>query len=234
MRLFAGCYEAIREIERDLYELGTEVHPESMQDIVTKGNKDYSTKELQGYYYSITDGRDKDKMLEYMKLPVDYAIQEHNDRTNAGAYPMNPGNSYKLRENVWSQFLHDGKFSYTYNERLNKLRQVQYVIEELERHPNSRQAIIHIHETEDILNMGGKRRVPCSLMYQLMIRNGRLDLYYFQRSGDLLTHLPYDIWLALAFKEYVASRLTVMDGYLHHFVTSLHAYRKDLAARGIF
>lgn len=205
-----------------------------MQDIVTKGNDDYATKELQGYYYSILDGADKNKMLEYMKLPVDYAVQEHVDRLSVGKFPLNPGESYLLRKDVWEKFLHDGKFSYTYNERFHLENQLYRVLSELNEHPNSRQAIIQIHRTEDVHNLGGKSRVPCSLLYQILIRNGQLDLYYFQRSGDFLTHLAYDIWFALAMQEYLALSLGVKSGYMHHFVTSLHAYKKDMVARGIF
>ena len=239
MRIYQNCMEAIREIERDLYEMGIEVRPESMQDIRTNGDEDYITKELQGYCYTILEDQDRNQMLEYMKLPLDYAIQEHQDRMYAAGPVLNPGNSYLLRKETWEKFLHDGKFSYTYNERFRHCDQLHKVVNQLYHNPNTRQAVVSIYQPEDVEKLGGKERVPCSLMYQFMIRNGQLDLYYFQRSGDFLTHLPYDIWLALRMKEAVTRELNevgkfIRNGHLTHFVTSLHAYRKDLKARGIF
>ena len=235
MRIYQNCLEAIKEIERDLFELGTEVHPETMQDIVTKDNDEYKTKELMGYAYSIIDGSDRDDMLDYLKLPRAYAYLEGADRTNSLAYPLNPGTSYVSRIEVWSKFLHDGIFSYTYNERLHCMNQLEKIISELKVHPNTRQGIVQIWDyAEDLGRIGGKERVPCSLMYQFIIREKELHIHYFQRSCDFLTHMGYDIWLAIAIKDYVAKRLGVTPGRLHHYVTSLHAYHKDLKERGIF
>lgn len=232
--------EAIKEIERDLFEMGLEVHPESMQDINTKGNEDFKTKEIMGYNYCITNGSDKDRMLVYMNLPLDYAKVEFSERVSQkdvfrNAQPLNPGTAYMLRPEIWNKFLHDGKFSYTYNERLHAYNQLNSVIEELRKHPNSRQAVVQIFDFHcDLYKMGGKERIPCSLMYQFMIRNGKVHMHYFQRSCDLLTHAAYDIWFAIAMIEYVADTLGRPTGYLYHYISSLHAYYKDLKAKGIF
>lgn len=237
MRVFRNCMAAIREIERDLFEMGLEVHPESMQDIDTKDNEDFKTKEIMGYNYCILDGSDKDAMLEYMGLPLVYAQLEFKERMNSYArgHESNPGTSYLTRYDVWSKFLHDDKFSYTYNERLHEAGQFWAVFHELKRRPNSRQAIIQIYDFhKDLERMGGRERIPCSLMYQFMIRDGKVHMHYFQRSCDLLTHAAYDIWFGLATKDYMAYSLERPTGYLYHNITSLHAYYKDLKAKGIF
>jgi thymidylate synthase len=236
MRIFKNCMEAIKEIERDLFEMGIEVWPESMQDVNTKNNEDFKTKELMGYAYCILDGSDKDEMLAYMKLPLVYAEIEFQERMNyfARGNDKNPGKAYLTRYDVWSKFLHDGKFAYTYNERLHEDGQFSGVIEELSAHPNTRQAIVQIFDFhKDLERMGGRERIPCSILYQFMIREGAVHVHYYQRSGDFLTHLAYDIWFAIATRDYVASSLSRPSGALYHYITSLHAYYGDLKKRGI-
>ena len=47
MRIFSNFAEALNEIKRDLAEMGTEIHPQTMQDKYVGDNPDYITKELQ-------------------------------------------------------------------------------------------------------------------------------------------------------------------------------------------
>ncbi len=77
-------------------------------------------------------------------------------------------------------------------------------------------------------------RIPCSLYYQILVRDGKVDLHYAMRSCDFLTHFPVDIALAIRMQHYITERLGRAVGTFSYFTGSLHAYRKDLAVRGIF
>jgi thymidylate synthase len=139
---------------------------------------------------------------------------------------INPGDAYKLRLKVWEEFLHDGKFSYTYNERIRT--QLPIIIEELKKHPHSRQAIIEIHNNiYDIKNMGGGARIPCSMFYQFLMRDNSLDLFYTMRSCDFITHWTNDVWLGIRLLMYMSRQTGFSVGRFMHYITSLHAYRKD-------
>jgi thymidylate synthase len=153
---------------------------------------------------------------------------------------MNPGNAWKLRQNVWDEFLHDGKFAYTYTERFNEQTmkagaQLATAIHQLQINPGTRQAIVGIHQgPREIPHMGGAGRVPCSMYYQFLRRHDELHMIYTMRSCDLLTHFPVDIILALKMQEHVARELGCKLGTFTYFCGSLHAYRKDMKAREIF
>ena len=237
MRIFANCQEAISEIQRDLYEMGVEVTSNSMQNKVVKGDDGFTTKELQGYSFTILDSGDKDSIANNLE----WCEAEFKERIN-GWYavddfrqpytPLNPGNAYKIRSEIWNQFLVDGKFCYTYNERMHW--QIKAVIEELKRNPNSRQAIIEVHSRKtDQDRMGGKSRIPCSMYYQFMIRNGKLDVIYNMRSTDFLTHFKHDIWLACKLRDFMAEKVGIESGKYIMFASSLHAYKKDFP-EGVF
>ena len=113
MRIFKDCLEAQKEIQRSLYEMGTEVQSYSMQDKVVVHDEDYLTKELQGYSYSILKF---DDMEEMKGLNLNWALDDFQERISSDL--INPGTAWRYRKEVWDEFLHDNKFHYTYNERI--------------------------------------------------------------------------------------------------------------------
>lgn len=216
-RIFRNTGEALNEIERDIVEMGIKVHPHTMQNKNVQNDDRFETKELQNYSFTILDLSDKDKYanLEWCKAEFQERITPE----------INPGEAYKLRADVWNEFLdEDGKFDYTYSERLNLFDQIEEVINELIENPDSRQCVIHVHYPGDIKVMQQKR-VPCSMYYQLMIRGGSLDIIYNMRSSDFATHFKNDIWLADALRNHIAHRVGVPVGLFHMNIGSLHIYK---------
>lgn len=235
MRIYSSCIDAAKEIERDLVEMGQNVQPQTMQDINVADNPEYETKELIGYTYRITNFNDYDKWEKHFKLNRDWLEAEMNERTSGEI--QNPGEAWMKREEVWKPFIHEGKFAYTYSERLTP--QLIKTFKELNERPDTRQGVMTIYEgTLDSSNRGGLARVPCSMYYQFLLRKetGReqLNLIYTMRSCDFYTHFPYDVALAIGLQNHFAVRLGVETGFFQHFIGSLHAYKKDYGPRGIF
>lgn len=249
MRIYADCHEMVREVERDLWEMGLDIPIQTMQDVKVDGDPDRGmTKELRAYGFTITSPLARlDEMVEYIfpkSSVLEYCDLEIQDRVSGQI--MNPGNSHKVRDQVWSEFLHNGTFSYTYSQRITP--QLRKIIDELKARPGTRQAVINIHSNffesfdpnnpdlphQDLHRIGGVARIPCSMYYQFLIRNGSLDGIYTMRSCDFLTHAPVDWWLAIKLMDHIAREVGVPLGYFHYFTGSLHAYRREMKARGIF
>jgi thymidylate synthase len=235
MRIYSRFKEAYKETERELIEMGVDVHPETMQDLKVAGNDDYATKELQGYGYVITSGLHKDDDFMELGGNFDYAVQESEDRVDPAW--LNPGLSYLKRKEVWDRFLHEGKMAYIYNERFRD--QLGFILQELQQRPNTRQAILTVYDKHlDMQNIGGVKRIPCSLYYQFLRRkrNGVevLDAIYTMRSCDIYTHMLYDMWLTMELQETIAGELGIDSGHFTHFIGSLHCYRKDYLTKGVF
>lgn len=238
MRIFSNLLEAYKEAERDLWEMGVEVTPLSMQDKKAQSADEFKTKELQGYGFMVVPSTSKDwcianrqSVLTLANIPLSYCEQEVQDRVQE--IPLNPGNSFLLRPDIWQEFMHEGKFSYTYSERMEG--QVKSTLERLRIDPESRQGIIAIYNPSiDAPRRGGEMRIPCSMYYQLMIREGKIDLIYTMRSCDFLTHFAADIYMATRIMDYASGVLDKPIGKFVFFTGSLHAYHKDMAIRGIF
>lgn len=241
MRIYKTIKDALNETFRDLKVRGISVECNSYQDKKLEG-EDRFVKELMGVAFKIdkpllnrdeairyTFGDDAERIIKYCK-------QEIKDRCSGK--PLNPGNSYKIRQDMWNKFLeHNNKFSYQYAERLWTNNQFGAVIHALKNDPGTRQAVLSVWDPEkdmDLAKLGGGNRIPCSLTYQFMIRNNRLHCIYNMRSNSALEHCPIDLYCATGLMEYVAKRLNVKVGSLTYVCGSLHAFHWNLKKFTIF
>jgi len=227
MRIFSSCRELMSEIMRDVSEHGTIVHPQTMQNKVVADNEEFQTKELLNYSYCLTNRTDQEKL--FISNPTQnylWCQEEFKERVSRSY--VNPGKAWLIRKDTWATFLNsEGGFCYTYNERLNYRHNLNKIIDELKRHPDSRQCYLPVFHPEDVSFIGAERRVPCTLGYQFIIRDNKLHIVYSQRSADVFLHFGNDIWLAWELMSYVAKRLAIEEGYLYHNITSLHSYKRD-------
>jgi len=220
VRIYRTFDIAMNEIKRDIAELGTTVHPQTMQDKNIADDPDYETTEYLNMIYTVTRPSlsDLDKLAN-----VDWCRAEFQERLD-GIRP-GEGEAWKLRPEVWGEFAERG-LGYTYGERY--IPKLSEIIDELDLHPDSRQSFLSVwNPTIDTPRMG-RKRVPCSLGYWFAIRRGALHITYLQRSGDYFTHLANDLYLTHLLQRHVAQKLSVHTGYFTHWVGSLHVYKKDV------
>jgi len=246
MRIYKTIKDALNETFRDLKVRGISVECNSYQDKKLYG-EDRFVKELSGVAFKIdkpllqrdeaikyTFGEESEKIIKYCK-------QEIKDRCSGK--PLNPGNSYKIRSDMWNKFLEgNNKFSYQYAERLWTNNQFENVINCLKNDSGTRQAILSVwNPDKDMVasKLGGGNRIPCSLNYQFMIRNNRLHCIYSMRSNSAIEHCPIDLYCASGLMEYVVKRLKdtypgIKVGSLTYICGSLHAFHWNLKSWVLF
>ena len=171
---------------------------------------------------------------------------------------VNPWEAWKIRPRVREEFLHiswknknEKEFDYTYSERINTWD----LMTEIDKHPTSRQYVFNIRDRSDREWVNGRKRIPCSLSYQILIRPNwelnedwepllAVNLIYTMRSCDFLTHFPIDIIQASRFMTFVTNHLNTnkngkhfkiedwkqyyTNWKLYYNCASLHLYKKDL------
>ncbi len=225
MRIYVDWPECYEEVKRDLAEMGILVKPKTMQDKVIENNEAYETMELQNYSYSLLNA----KSNAITRVVQPWADAEFEERINP-AGNINPGEAWKLREDVWTEYLHDGKMAYTYNERIMFNNQLNKIIKRLKEDRDSRQLWLSTwNPAIDPDKLGGVSRVPCSLGYNFQFRDGKLNMHYVMRSCDFNTHFINDVYLAIKLLEYVAKECGMEVGSFTHTMFSLHVYRKDIS-----
>jgi hypothetical protein len=121
----------------------------------------------------------------------------------------------------------DDKFSHTYMERywpkyfngafgpiMDGIRyeygDLQDVVDLLVRSPYTRQAVLPVWFPEDTGAVHGER-VPCSLTYQFLLRNGLLHCTYSIRSCDYFRHFHNDVYLTVRLVQWVCKEAFGQD-----------------------
>lgn len=231
--------QMVREVERDLFEMGIRYQSDTVQDQEVRGDPGFRTIELTGYQYSLKNPslESLEKMVTYLNGNLEWAKEELLERLGGA---INPGTAWTANgesRKTWEPFLREGRFAYSYPERLTL--QLDYAIAELQRRPSTRQAVMTMYDVhQDLMNWGGLDRVPCSLTYQFLLRDEQLTLIYSQRSCDFMKFFATDVYITCGMLQHaaihVASVRTVTSTRLIHCVGSLHAFAKDLDGRGIF
>lgn len=232
MRIYSSSYELMSEMGRELNSYGQTVKPKTYQNKNIEGNEDFVTKEIICQQYCLTSLQDPTWLFFYSRSRewADAEFQERIDTSDI----INPGKAWELRKDLWEQFLVNGKFDYTYNERI--IHVIKPLIRLLKDDNDTRKAVLPIFNGDmdglDTDWYDGSRRIPCSMYYDFLIRqNGKgekvLHICYHQRSSDFVQHFGNDVYLAWRLMEYVAKEVGVKPGYLYHTIDSLHTYQKD-------
>lgn len=96
---------------------------------------------------------------------------------------------------------------------------------------NTRQAYLPVWFPEDT-GAGLDHRVPCTLGYHFICRNGAVSCTYYMRSCDFVRYLRDDVYMAGRLLQWVVGRLNQdgnrRPGPLTVHVVSLHAFRGDV------
>lgn len=109
------------------------------------------------------------------------------------------------------------EFLYSYGERLRRNGAYEKLIKKIRECPQSRRMVIPVYLPED----HDCDEVPCVVMVQFIVRNGKLDLTVVMRSNDLVKAMPADVLGYRMFQHHVAMVARVEIGtYTHHAVSA--------------
>lgn len=116
-------------------------------------------------------------------------------------------------ENVWE---------YTYHLRIAP--QIDFVVSELLRNPESRRAVIDVRDNAIDQN---NTHPACLQHIQFMIRDGKLDMYVTMRSNDAFEAAFMNAFGFIMLQKKVADMLCVGVGKYEHRANSFHVYEKN-------
>jgi thymidylate synthase len=141
-----------------------------------------------------------------------------------------------------------GRFSHTYPERMwpiewdlrrirdthsQRLATLHDLVTLFIDHPGTRQGYFPIWWPNDG-HWAGKERVPCTLGYHFIIRDGEMHCHYFMRSCDFLRHFRDDVYMACRLTQWLCTRIYLIAGIkfrpcrLVMPITSLHVFEPDI------
>jgi hypothetical protein len=239
----------------------SKVYTGTWQGISTEGRPDLMTYEARDVFFKVQVNTEDLLQLQGQILPnIPWADEHFVERV--GGQPLNPPPSWVKWPYAHSanKFREDGKFNHTYPERFwpkyaNKgadrphdmfdgqpaihtgiryeYGDLQDVINLLIKDPHTRQAYLPIFFPEDTGAVHGDR-IPCTLGYHFMVRDGRLHVFYPIRSCDFVRHFRDDVYLAVRLLLHVLDCVRVehrglylSPGDLSVWIGSLHCFAND-------
>jgi thymidylate synthase len=181
----------------------------------------------------------REEAIELLKPMLPWADEHFQERVSG--LPLNPPPSHKNWLKGNEEYLADDiKFSHSYPERFwsktlhNGIRydigDLNDLIDLMKNDNYTRQAYLPIFFPEDLGAAKIGERIPCTLGYHFILRNGELHLFYPMRSCDVLRHLHNDLYMANLLAIYVNEKagLNARIGKIQFNATSLHCFKNDM------
>ncbi|MGM0435925.1 MAG: thymidylate synthase [Bacillota bacterium] len=103
--------------------------------------------------------------------------------------------------------------------------QLEWVIEEMQKNPNSRRLIINSWNPTEIDAMA---LPPCHMMVQFYINDGVLSAQLYQRSADAFLGVPFNIASYALLTRMIAHVLDLKPGTFVHTVGDAHIYNNHI------
>jgi thymidylate synthase len=103
--------------------------------------------------------------------------------------------------------------------------QIQNVIAEIRRNPNSRRLVVSAWNPGELDQMA---LPPCHALFQFNVSGGRLSCQLYQRSADLFLGVPFNIASYALLTLMVAQVCDLQPGEFIHTIGDLHLYANHL------
>jgi hypothetical protein len=238
------------------------------QGVPTLDKPDLVTRELLNLTLEVPTNELLSVLAEQIQPNLPWADDHFEERVSGD--PSNPGEEYKnwpWWRGQDDDTMKEGQFTHTYQERFWPKRAgccsqanphrgpvpkprtnhgIRYqfgdlndVLNLLWREPLTRQATFPIFFPEDT-GAVHRGRIPCTLHYHFMRRNGMLHMWYAIRSCDYVRHFRDDLYLAVRLLHWVLDELKTADlthsairwedvtpGHLYFTAYSFHMHHGD-------
>lgn len=201
--------------------------------------------EIINRYFQMRMPETIEELAEESKADLPWSEAHFQERISGD--PANPGREY-LNWPYYRPEKHDGLFrsegeqffSHTYMERfwpdksLKGTGKMGYhfgdfndFIDRLKEDSGTRQAFFGIWHPQDQSNDGV--RLPCTIGYHVLIRNGKLHMTYLIRSCDIFRHFKNDIYMTVRLAQYVRDQVdpNLQMGELSMWIGSLHCFNSE-------
>ncbi len=103
----------------------------------------------------------------------------------------------------------------------SEIDQVQWVVDEIRRNPDSRRLIVSAWNVADLPQMA---LMPCHALFQFYVADGKLSCQLYQRSADIFLGVPFNIASYALLTHMVAQASGLRVGDFVHTLGDAHLY----------
>lgn len=136
---------------------------------------------------------------------------------------------FEIDRGNWKYTYHDRMVNYSIDNQIRfpnqpTINQVQFIIDELKRNPDSRRAVIDVRDNSDDMYSDDP---ACLQHIQYFIRNGKLDCKVLFRSNDACKAAFMNAFALIMLQKRIADVLEIEIGIYVHRANSFHCYERD-------
>ena len=131
----------------------------------------------------------------------------------------------------YDKFAEDGVAYGAYGARLKENAEedlLDTAIAMLKERPDTKKCVIALWRPSDMLKVSHHKDMPCTLTWQFLMDDGKLDMICSMRSNDLWKGFLYDVYVNTVIHRYVAASAGLPTGNYHHMAGSMHLYERDV------
>ena len=141
------------------------------------------------------------------------------------AWADEDGNLETAYGHYWRHFPSAKKNKYGEWE-VKEVDQIQYIIDEIQRNPNSRRLVVSAWEPG---NATTSKLPPCHYTFVFNVNDSKLNCHLTQRSGDIALGIPFNLAAYSLLTQIVAQQVGLELGEFAHTIIDAHIY---VAAKG--
>ena len=129
---------------------------------------------------------------------------------------------------VWDEWMReDGTIGKAYGYQIAKYKQLDNLLDMLQKDPQSRRMIVTLWNIEDLPDMALQ---PCAYETLWDVTDGRLNCMLVQRSGDMGLGVPFNTAQYAALVHMIAQVSGLKPGQLTHVINNAHIYENHVEA----
>ena len=129
---------------------------------------------------------------------------------------------------VWDEWMReDGTIGKAYGYQIAKYKQLDNLLDMLQKDPQSRRMIVTLWNIEDLPDMALQ---PCAYETLWDVTDGRLNCMLVQRSGDMGLGVPFNMAQYAALVHMVAQVSGLKPGQFTHVINNAHIYENHVEA----
>ena len=145
-------------------------------------------------------------LRKYTKIWDAWADEDGNLETAYGYYWRHFPSAKKNKFGEWE---------------VKEIDQIQYVIDEIQRNPNSRRLVVSAWEPG---NAATSKLPPCHYTFVFNVNDGKLNCHLTQRSGDIALGIPFNLAAYALLTQIIAQQVGLELGEFAHTIIDAHIY----------
>ena len=145
-------------------------------------------------------------LRKHTKIWDAWADEDGNLETAYGYYWRHFPSAQKNKKGEWE---------------VREVDQIQYVIDEINRNPNSRRLVVTAWEPG---NATTSKLPPCHYTFVFNVNDGKLNCHLTQRSGDIALGIPFNLAAYSLLTLVIAQQVGLKLGEFAHTIIDAHIY----------